>query len=254
MTGRRAPRQDSGYTLVEVLIAMLILGIAVGALVLGLTSLMTYTREGRAHAIAETTSRSFSQAVMAQAQSGTVLISIDNNDIMTVQQPDLLPPATSQAADDYYVAIEREVLRVTERNANGTFDVDRNVNDELAAVETHTGTPKVVPVLRCPGAAFLTPPASMYEGNVAATPTITAVQYWSDTNDGWFANQAACLAAFDAKCETRDSPPEARWAPECSDGYFRVLINVPTTDDRYNNVDNVKISTQTDVIVRQGSV
>lgn len=236
-------RHDDGFTLIESVIAMLIMSIAVVTIVGALATLIQLVGSHRGQAVAETGARSFAQAVQAQAQFSTTLDGdvAATASVLPLDDASLFPPA----GEDTFATIGREVVRVelVTRGADPSIRVERDVNGD-AASGAADGT-AVVPFTRCAPSASLTPPGGSYEVANGATPTVNGVEYWSRAASS-FVGRNACLTEFADRCEL-DS--EDLVLPECATGLMRVTLGVTTTGDtRLDGVD-----TTTTVLVRRGS-
>lgn len=260
-----ADRDDEGFTLVEMVIALLIMATAVITIVGALSSMFLLTSQHRGHAVVETTTRSFSQAIEAQGQFQTTLtaaVTSTSAGSVTVADASLLPPAS----DDSYVVIDREVMRITsvDRTADAGADsvsVTRGVTGSTAA--THLAGATVTVFVRCSGSggggvtdelALFTPDASTYTATKGLVETVTAVSYWrpnpSSPGTGTFVDRDACESDFAARCTG------GAVTPECMSGLVRVDVSTKSSvvagnaeyDARFRNVDST-----TSVLVRRGS-
>lgn len=235
------PEDDDGFTLIEAVIALMVMSIAVVALVGALVTMISLSEEHRGHAVAETAARSFGEAVQASAQSSTPLTTaeaaVTGTVTFRVADATTLPPAGSNS----YLLVDREVVRLTSIDRNtGDLTVVRAQGGSVAAA--HAIGAGVTPLLHCPQVADLTPPTTAYTAATGVLPTITAVEYWR-TSSSSFVNRTNCLADYDTLC------PSNTLLPECSAGLFRLSISVTTSgDSRLNG-----ISTTTRVLVRDGS-
>ena len=233
-------RGEEGFTLIEMVIAMLVMSIAVIAIVTALASMIQLTRDQRGHAVTETAVRSFGQAVQAQAQFRTTLTGAMSAGAtsVTVADASLLPPGGSNS----YVLVDREVMQVNSVNrATNTLSVSRAQGDEPAAA--HASGASLAVVLHCPSATELTPTSTAYSATTGTSPTITNVEYW-DGSSSTFVSQGACQTAFTTRCASASVIE-----PNCGYGLFRVTLSVTTAGDpRLNG-----LSTTSEVMVRSGS-
>lgn len=247
-------RDDSGFTLIESVIAMLVMTIAVVTIVGALATMITFIGEHRQHAVAETSTRSAGQLATATVM-GTSLASP-----ITAGQTDGLPltdvyrvlpegggTASTAAHAETYVQIGAEVMRVRTRNeAAGTIDVERRVGWDAALPATgYSDDARVVPILRCPTAEQLEASVDtlvLGDGVTVAVP-VDGVTYWKPGGiAGTYQNRTGCLADYNLRCP----PPEA--LAECGFGLVRVRVQVDTPDDPRLN------SRETELLLRQGSV
>ena len=255
MTSSRRLHDDDGLTLIEAVIAMLILSIAVITLVGALAVMVEGTRKHRGQAVTETASRSFAQAVQALAQSSTSLSSAVSASAtsFTLSDDSTLPPASSST----YLLVDREIVRLDSYalsggKRTGTIAVIRAQGGTTAAA--HTAGTSVVPLLRCPTTALLTPDPGAYNLPPGAAATVTKVEYY-DPADQSFSDPSTpdtsppsptsrCEQNYAVRC------PGTTLSPECSTAVFRVSIEITTPGD--SRLENVTTTTQ--VWVRSGSV
>lgn len=238
---RRRLATDEGVTLIEMVIAMLIMSIAVVTIVGALTTMIQLTAEHRGHAVIEAGTRNFGEAAQQQAQFTTKLTAATTATAttLTVADTSLLPRVDG---NETYISVDREVMRVTGISGSGTsLSVDRNIN---ADATTHDLGATVVTVLRCPTGAQLTPMAGTYESVTGVVSTLDSVEYWNPTTST-FEGRTACLANFDDNCTAAGLAVGF----ECGYGLFRAAITLTTPgDSRLRNV-----TTSTKILLRAGS-
>lgn len=249
-------RAQDGFTLIETLIAMLIMTIAVVTIVGALATMLQLTAGHRGSAVVETSTRSFGQAVEAQAQRGTTLAAAVTPGATSISVTDasLLPPGSN----DSYVLIDREVLRISsvDRTADAGEDavtVVRPVTGSTAVA--HALGSSVVPFVRCTtDTSLYEPDPSAYTAVKGIQMHVTGVTYWragSTPGSGSFVDRDACAQDFSTKTACR----AGSILPECMSGLARVELSVkssvataPDYDKRFRNID-----TTTSVLVRYGS-
>ena len=238
---RRRPATDEGMTLIEMVIAMLIMSIAVVTIVGALATMIELTAEHRGHAVIEAGTRSFGEAAQEQAKFTTKLTAGVTSGATTLPVADtsLLPRVDGT---NTYVSVDREVMRVTNISASA-LTVVRDVNGDAPAA--HLSSAAVVPVLRCPSATQLTPASGTYALVTGVAPSITSVEYWN-ASTGTFQDRASCLTNYDDTCALIDDVA----LPECGYGYYRAAVTVSTTaaDTRLRT-----ITTATRILLRTGS-
>ena len=238
---RRAAGPDDGFTLIEVILAMLIMTIAVVTVVGALASMMGLSREHRAHASVEPNVRSFGQAVIAKATSGTVLTDAAGaSGPIVVAEPMLLPDSGG------LITVGRETMRVTGKSGT-TVSVDRGHGGTVAAA--HAAGSRAVTLLYCPTEGELTPAAGAWIAtNGATTSTVTAVEYWRadlgrfDSVRGQAGPPSGCLGAWALRCGS-----DLR--PECGSGLVRVTVSSSAAGAPGTS----SVSTHTTLLVRRGS-
>lgn len=232
---------EDGFTLIEAVIAIMVISIAVVTLVGGLVTMIQLTQAHRGHAVAETAVRSFGQAVIATAQSSAGLAAgvTASATSLTVDDASTLPAPGAST----YLLLDREVVRLDAVDrATGVLTVARAQGGTTGAA--HTAAAAVVPLLRCPTPTHLAPPTTAYRVATGVTPTITAVEYL-DPATGAFTSTSAgsCLTRYQELC------PGSTLLPECGTGYFRVSVSVTTSGD--SRLRNVAATTR--VLIRAGS-
>lgn len=232
---------DGGFTLIEAVIAIMVISIAVVTLVGGLVSMIQLTQAHRGHAVVETAARSFGQAIVATAQSSAGLAAGVSASATTIDVEDA--SALPAAGPESYLLVDREVIRLAAINrTTGRLTVERARGGTTGAA--HTADAAVVPLLRCPTAAQLAPPSGSYKVATGVTPTITAVEYLDSTTGVFTSTSAAsCLDRYEELC------PAPTLLPECGSGYFRISVSVSTNGD--SRLRNVAATTR--VLVRSGS-
>ena len=230
---------DEGFTLTEVLMAMLVMSIAVAAIIEGLTTMVGLGREHRGHAVMEAATRNVAASTVAVA-GGTVLTAdlSTAGTALSVVDASLLPPPAMAGS---YATLGHEIVKIEQRDtAANVVTVTRRVNGEAASTAP-AGTP-VTPVLRCPTAAQLLPTITAAGLPDGTSVQVTGVEYWRPGGAGGsFVDRDACLAAYEFRCP----PPEV--LVECGFGLFRAAVQASTEDARLNGKTE-----QTAVLVRQG--
>jgi prepilin-type N-terminal cleavage/methylation domain-containing protein len=225
---------EGGFTLIEVVIAMMVMSIAIVALVSGLASMLQLSGEHRGNAAIETTARSYAQAVEAAAQAQTSLTSAVSSTATTLPVQD-----ASLFTAGAYVSVDRETMTVTAVNTGAnTLSVTRNTNGD-ATVYPHASGTLVNRLLQCPSKADLTPPSGSWTLTPGVqAPSVSSVEYWNGS-------------AFDPSCTLVNPKYSAcdgsiRLA-ECAVGLYRATVTVAASDSRFRNV-----KTTTTVLVRAG--
>lgn len=232
-----SPDGDDGYTLIEAVIAILVMSIAVVGLFAALTNLVKLSQEHRGFAVAETGARSFAQAVQARAQNAPPLASAVTSLAATISVSD----ARTLPGIGAFVRIDREVLRISSIDrATGVVGVTRGEAGSVAAA--HLQSALVVPAFRCPSAAQLTPDPSSYDAAKGVDPTVHAVSYWQPSTKTFVAS-GTCGSDYTTLC------PGSLMLPECDTGLYKVEIKIATTGDARLR----GIGTTTTLLVRTGS-
>jgi prepilin-type N-terminal cleavage/methylation domain-containing protein len=236
---RVSPGDDDGFTLVEVLMAMLVMSVAVAAIIDGLTTIIGHGREHRGHAVMEAATRNGASSTVAVA-NGTRLRSelVTTSTTLEVLDASLLPPPTTEGS---YVTVGTEVMKVLTRNTTDDLvTVTRRVNGETSTVAALGSV--VAPVLRCPTATQLTPTLSSSALPDGSAVQVATVDYWAPGGTGGsFVDRPACLAAYEVRC------PAPEILVECGYGLVRATVRATTTDSRLNGKTE-----ETVLLVRQG--
>ena len=248
--GRRGA--DAGFTLIETLMALVIMSTAVVVLVGALAEVINQSQFHRGNAVAETVTRNYTQAVQAQVNySSPLAVAVTPaSSTITVQDG-------SGFAGTGYVSVDREAMKVTARVGNVlTVARGASIPADPASVVGHAVAAVVVPIYRCPTAAQLAPDVGAYPRPAGVAVTIDKVEYWnpaavtpqfvSDTSS------ASCGSTYDAACtytDTNDNPlvPDVR--DQCDPGLYRLTITTSTGSSP--GLKGVTASTQ--VLVRRGS-
>lgn len=231
---------DEGFTLTEVLMAMLVMSIAVAAIIEGLTTMIGLGREHRGHAVMEAATRNVAASTVAVANGTTLTTELTAaGSMVSVVDASLLPPPVAEGS---YATLGHEVVQILSRDtATNRVSVTRRVNGEAVSAAP-TGS-RMTPVLRCPTATQLLPTlaaASLPDGTAVQ---VTGVDYWQPGGAGGsYVDRPSCLAAYEVRC------PSPEVLVECGYGLFRATVEASTTDARLNGKTE-----QTAVLVRQGA-
>ncbi len=212
-------RHDSGFTLLEMVIAIMVMSVAVVALVGALGSMLQLSGEHRGHAVNETGAHSFSQAVMAAGQATTTLTSGIGPSASSLPVAD-----TSLFKTGAFVSVDLETMRITSVGP-ASIGVTRAVNPGSSPT-AHSSGALVSRLLRCPSAADLTPPAASYaKAAGVASPSVTAVEYWDSAAAAFKAtSDSSCTAAYDLICK-------GAVLAECGTGLYRASVEITTVGD-----------------------
>lgn len=237
MSGSRMGADDTGFTLLEMVIAIMVMSIAIIALVGGLASMLQLSGGHRGYAATETGTRSFAQAVMAAGQFQTQLTAAAPADATTLEVQD-----ASLFSVGNYVSVDLETMKVT-AVAPTRLGVQRAVNPGATAL-AHTSGAAVSRLLSCPQPLDLTPPVGSYATTAGlATPVISTVEYWTPSQAFQSTSTGSCRTDYNggAVCASGEL------LAECLPGLYRVTISVNSTDPRYNGVN-----ASTSVLIRVG--
>jgi prepilin-type N-terminal cleavage/methylation domain-containing protein len=242
-TNPESDRSDDGFTLVELLIAITIMGVAVIVLVVAMSTVVTATSQHRGHAIEETLARNYGEAIQQKADFRTKLTSAVSASATSISVQDA---KGFQLGATFYVVIEQETMKVTAVPTATTLIVTRGVGGTAAA---HASSTAATALMRCPTAStagingYLAPDANHFTPPNEATASIASVEFWNPTTLQ-FGSQTACTTHFDTIC-----PADIR--PECDVGLVRVTVHV-TINALYRDRLRDPI-TDTQILVRRGS-
>ena len=248
-------RSEEGFTLVELLLAILIIGIAVSAMVAALGSLAQASSNHRTWAVLESTTHDYAEAIQSKAALVVPLSAPMNapgtgglpncpnngtiNDTVQIAPPYTL--ASFGSISPFYAVIDQETLSVT-GGTGQTLTVQRCNTGTIAT--THSTTATLTQLLVCPGTSssssdstgsenvgYLNPdrytPPGAQPGTPAATAQIQAISYW-DPNDSQFDwSQTDCWTQFQATCFDPDAPNGSYdLRPECDPGLERISLSL----------------------------
>jgi prepilin-type N-terminal cleavage/methylation domain-containing protein len=261
-----ASRSEEGFTLVELLLAILIIGIAVSAMVAALGSMAQASSNHRSWAVLESTTHNYAEAIQSKAALVVPLSAV-------VYAPGThgLPPCpntgtindTLQAASPYtvssfgsvtpfYAVVDQETLSVT-GGSGQTLNVTRCNTGTIATGHSAT-TATITQLLVCPGTSssssdsdgshnigYLNPdgyiPPAAEQGTPAATaqiqappppaPSRPAISYWDPTDSQFDFSQSQCWSHFTAVCFDPAAPNHLYdLRPECDLGLTQVTLFV----------------------------
>lgn len=237
---RRVSPTDEGFTLTEVLMAILVMSIAVAAIIDGLTTMIGLGREHRGHAVMEAATRNVATSTVAVASGTTLTADVTpTGATLSVVDASLLPPPVAEGS---FATLGHEIVKILGRDTTAnTVSVTRRFNGE-AVTPALAGT-RVTPVLRCPTASQLLPTIADAGLPDGTSVQVTAVDYWQPGGAGGsFVNRETCLADYEVRC------PAPEVLVECGFGLFRANVRASITDVRLNGKTE-----QTAVLVRQGA-
>jgi prepilin-type N-terminal cleavage/methylation domain-containing protein len=244
---------DSGFTLIETLMAVVIMSTAVVVLVSALAEVINQSQFHRGHAVAEAVTRNYNQAVQARVNYSSPL-SAGISTLATTTT--VVVQDGSGFAPSGYVNVDRETMRVTSRSGN-TLSVLRGaaMNADDASVTTHSVGASVVPIYRCPGPAQFQPDTASYPRPTGVNVTINKIEYWNAVAaPAGFQDTSSpgCGSAYDAQCTYTDSngvPGKPDVRDQCDPGLYRLSVTTTTT----GSAGLKDIDTSTHVLVRRGS-
>lgn len=255
MMRARDRRLDSeGMTLIELLIAVVIMGVAIVAMVAAMGSMIISSQHNRGQSEMQIAARDFGEAVIAKVNFVTKLTAAIPN--ATATSISVVDASGLPQSVPYDVVVDQETMTVTARSGN-TLTVTRGVGDSSAAV-SHTDQSQVFPLFVCAvalpadaqtsqvtnsaGVGYLSPDSWPHASNVSAS--ISKVEYF-DPNTKTFAGFSACKNYYDNTCFTDSGGNDVR--PDCDPGLTRVTIVTTSSDSRLQGV-----TTKTQVLVRRG--
>lgn len=247
-----ARRDDEGFTLIEAVMAIAIIGIAVVVLVGALVGLITSTQHHRGNVVAESATRSASAALIARSQARTSLTAALG---ATAGAATLSVGDSRQFPSSGFVSVDLEIMRITGRSAS-TISVVRGAGraydawpggDSTSVVSHASGAP-VAPALMCSTAAELTPDTTQYVVPTGVTVTVGAVEYWDLAAQAFISSRSSCISQYLERC-TFDDQNQEDLRLDCDAGLQRVTLATSTAgDSRYKGATG-----STQILVRRGS-
>jgi prepilin-type N-terminal cleavage/methylation domain-containing protein len=263
---------DGGFTLVELLIAITIMGTAVSVLVLAMSSLVVDTQEGRGHSIADTAAHDLGEAIQAKVSFTTKLLAA----IAATGTPSTISvvdasgfQTTPSATAPMEVLIDQELFTIKAISGNSLTVAARA--DENSEMQAHALNAVVSQDFICPTATssaggdghigYLLPDSWAPSGSLqprdasgtqVATATIGEVDYWNPDANSFTSPGvvSTCIDNFQASNNGGIGCPDASTLlPQCDPGLERVKIHLDTTLGKtFRNV-----TTDTWVMIRRGS-
>lgn len=253
MTLRTHPADaDEGFTLIEAVMAIAIIGIAVVVLVGALVGLISSTQQHRGNVVAESATRNVTQAVLARTQARTTLTSGIGASAgsVTLQVADASSfPATG------FVSVDREIMRVTARTASSLSVVRGNgraydtwPSGDPTSVVSHAAGALVSPALMCAKASEITPDPSTYVVPTGVSVTVSGIEYWDPVANAFIADRSTCIAQYTARCRY-DDQTEDDLRLDCDAGVHRITLSTSTAgDSRYKGATG-----STQFLLRRGA-
>lgn len=268
----QARRNEAGFTLVELLIALVIMGVAVVALVGALSTLVLSSTTHRGHSVIEASVHSYTDAVERWVGYNTSLTQDLTLNATTVHVASVSGLPTATNANGFYVTADQETMRVTAVNGGNdpTLTVQRGLGGIAAAHSTGTS---IAPMLLCAsgtaGAGAYDQHGNAYGSYVPPTydhpstvdTSITSIDYWTGTsfanywtagaNNGGYGSTGSngCLSFASVQCDLGGtSGLDIR--TDCDPGTIRLNIHVaPVSGDTTLR----GVTTDTSLVVRRGS-
>jgi type II secretory pathway pseudopilin PulG len=213
----RAPRSESGETLLEIILAVMILGLGFVAVLSASAAAVIGSRAHRSSAVAETYVRNYAEAVQAKAlhppvttlaaamtpscaptfcPSGTTFV-------ITLPPGNGFPPGGS-VAHTFRVVVEDDTFTVT--NGWGTTTLKATSDDDV--IRTHGAGATVTEYQPCPTTADLAPASFTPPSGFTTLPTL-GVSYWvpqTTFQNGSFQTSGcvdqACQDGVTASCDS----------------------------------------------------
>jgi prepilin-type N-terminal cleavage/methylation domain-containing protein len=260
------PRSDGGFTLVELLIAITIMGVAVSALVLALSSLVVASQEGRGHSVSDTAAHSLAEAIQQKVSFTTKVTTAAGIPASGGFTVTLANPASDfQSTPPFDILVDQEIMTVTSTSGSSITVAGGDRAQGGSEASSHLINSVVSQDFICPTATFAANPAnhSGYlfpngftqptdsSGTQVATASIGEVDYWNPDSDTFTAanDTNTCLNNFQGTPANGNigCPDTNMSLPECDPGVERVRLHVVTALANLRNV-----STDTWVLIRRG--
>jgi len=237
------PAADNGETLVEILVAVAIMGIAMIGLVASLATGVVATDSHRRLTDVEVVGRAYGEALVNQAMqpATTTLASIADARHITVSSAAGFP-----ASGNFDISIDAEVVTVTGGAGSTSWTLA-----SPGMVSSHAAGDQVVGYNSCPTATQLTPtftvPATAKNVNL---PTVTGVEYFA--SDGTAIAAGSCSNYWVNVAEPCHSfdPADQPHQTNCDPALIRATISVTSSDTAASGKN---ASTTTRVLIRRGN-
>ena len=264
---------DEGFTLVELLIAMLIMGIAVAALVTAMGGLVSATDSHRGLAQDEAVAHNVAQQVVSKYSFSTELDAAapaSQSYVCIKDDPDGFLTSALTSID---LTVDQETMAVTGSGVKGGVGCAGS-SWKIPVTRGFGGTSNVDHVAKAPVHQLFACPGTTANGSgigyVMATGTrayvlpnpgisVTAgIEYWDPTSNTFSSGQDACFTTYQARCHDEDNTPSKfDLLPECDTGLARVTLTVTDTNksDGASNTDCASgaVCTTTQVLLRRGT-
>jgi prepilin-type N-terminal cleavage/methylation domain-containing protein len=248
--------RDEGFTLVELLITIVIMGVSISVLVLAMSSLVVATQEHRGHAVSDSTARDFSEAMQQKVSWTTTLTAdVDATGAVTLALRD--PVSNFQTNTfPFNVLVDQEIMTVTAGSGSSLTVTSGNRGAAGSSSAAHSSGATISQDFICPTATFAANPANhsgyLYPDGftqpINATASIGEIDYWNQTTNTFTAANATSTCLGNFSTGSVGCPDNNTFLPECDPGYFRVQVHVATSLQNLRNV-----TTDTWVLIRRGS-
>lgn len=252
------PRRDEGFTLVELLITIVIMGVAISVLVLAMSSLVVATEEHRGHAVSDTAVRDFSEAMQQKVSWVTSITSpatVPSSGGVTLTLADPISNFQTNTFP-FDILVDQEVMTVRSGTGNTLTIASSGRGAAGSVAAAHSSGANVSQDFICPTATFSASPANHsgyfypdgYTQPSNATVSIGEIDYWNPIANTWTSanDTSTCMNNFSTG--SFGCPDSNTFLPECDPGYFRVKVHVATLLGNLRNV-----TTDTWVLIRRWS-
>lgn len=252
--------RESGLTLIELMIALVIMAIISISILGSITTLSTASQNQRGIANVDASALSYAEAIKHHVDFTTTVpggISASATSFMVNDAPDFTAPVE--------VSVDGELMKVGVVNGNALSAVTRGDRDTTATAHGGTALLNVV-YTPCPMAAQLAP-TNFTLSTYVSSVRITEVDYWIPSSSSFVVGQtwngtayvvqpgrSTCESAFQSLCPTYSSDNN-NWAstfqsdnePECDTGLQRITITA--TGDK----STASTVTTTTILVRRAN-
>lgn len=231
------PPGDNGFTLIEAVVAIAIIGIAVVVIVGALVGLISSTQHHRGNVVAESATRNVTQAVVARTDAHTALTGAVS---ASAGAATLAVADASAFGSSGFVSVDLEIMRVTAHSGT-TISVVRGAGraygtwpaGDPGAVVSHSVGARVAEALMCAQASEVTPDSSQYVVPAGVSVAVTGVEYWDLSANAFVSSWTTCIAQYKARCTYNDQTLlDLRL--DCDAGLQRVTLSTSTAgESRY---------------------
>ena len=224
----RHPHTDEGVTLVELLVALVVMALISTAVLEGITTLANASKNHRGIATVDAATTAYAEAIKHHVDFTTRLASDLNASANTISVNSVAELSASNSSP-LEVLIDGELIKVTGVNQGAkTLSVAQRGDRGTAATSHTTGTQLTPSYTPCPDVSTLTPLTYQTATYPAvALPTFT-LEYWVPTGGGSFVSRSACMTYFRTQTActgfSGTDPFQDDNQPDCDPGIQRATV------------------------------